>query len=222
MWEACKRWVRTLRQNWVGECLRALCRGRDACGIVGLALMVAVAPVHGVADVQIGGPFELTDQNGARRTDKDFRGSYMLMFFGFTNCPDTCPTTLATMTQALEALARRDKAKAERAIPIFISVDPERDTPEVLRDYTESFHPRLVALTGTPRQLSDVARPYGVFFAKVPTAGPGRYVVDHTSFIYLIGPDGKYIQHFESDADADQILGALMRSVVTPKVGGRS
>jgi cytochrome oxidase Cu insertion factor (SCO1/SenC/PrrC family) len=222
MWDAGKRRVHVQGQDWIGEFLRALRRGRVACTIVALALMVAGAPARSAAEVQIGGPFELTDQHGATRTDKDFRGSYMLMFFGFTNCPDTCPTALLTMTQALETLARQDKAKAERVVPIFISVDPERDTPEVLLDYAENFHPRLVALTGTPKQLSAVARPYGVFFAKVLTGGAGRYVIDHTSAIYLIGPDGKYIQHFEGDPNVDEIIAALMRSVVTPKVGGRS
>jgi cytochrome oxidase Cu insertion factor (SCO1/SenC/PrrC family) len=221
MWEAGERQPRGRELSWIGKCARAFSRGRVACGIVGLALMVTIAPVPGTAEVQIGGPFELKDQHGATRTDKDFRGSYLFMFFGFTNCPDTCPTTLMTMTQALEALARQDKAKAERVVPIFISVDPERDTPQVLKDYAENFHPRLVALTGTHNQLSEVARPYGVFFAKVLTGGAGRYVIDHTSFIYLVGPDGKYIKHFESDVTVDQLVDAL-RSVGTRKVDGDS
>src|SRR3546814_13217855 len=95
-----------------------------------LALAMSAAPLRGEAEVQIGGPFELTDQNGNTRTDEDFRGSYLLMYFGFTNCPDTCPTSLWTMTQALEAFGSWDAARAERVIPVFVSVDPGRDTPE--------------------------------------------------------------------------------------------
>lgn len=217
--EASKRTVRIARQGWIGECVRALSSGRVACGMVGLALMVTVAPVLNAPEVRIGGPFALTDQDGAPRTDKDFHGWYLLMFFGFTNCPDTCPTALSTMTRGLDALARRDAAKARQMVPVFVSVDPERDTPAVLRDYAENFHPRLVALTGTLAQLSAVARPYGVFFAKVPTGEPGSYVVDHTSVIYLIGPDGKYIEHLESNAGVDQIVAALMRSVIKVRGG---
>jgi protein SCO1/2 len=188
--------------------------------MIGLGLLFALAPVGGGAAVQIGGPFELVDQHGATRTDADFRGSYLLIYFGFTYCPDLCPTTLLKMASALEDLAVLSPAKADRVVPMFISVDPERDTPEVLRGYAEQFDPRLVALTGTPRALAKLGRVYGVFFAKVPTAQPGEYLVDHTSFVYLIGPDGKYVQHFESDVSVDDLVGALRQSVVGPTVGG--
>jgi protein SCO1/2 len=180
---------------------------------IGLALLLAVA-LPGVGAVSIGGPFELVDQHGATRTDQDFRGRYMLMYFGFTHCPDTCPTALLKMTGALEALAELDPVKAERVVPIFVSVDPERDTPEMLRSYAQSFHARLVALTGTPRQLEELGRTYGVFFAKVPTGAPGEYLMDHTGFVYLFGPDGDYLEHFESDASMDDLLDALQRQVL--------
>jgi protein SCO1/2 len=134
---------------------------------------VALAPACGRAGVNIGGPFELLDQSGATRTDEDFRGSYMLMYFGFTTCPDTCPTALLKITNALERLAELDAAKAEWVVPIFVSVDPARDTPEALQSYAEHFHPHLVALTGAPRELDRLGRAYGVFFARVPTREPG-------------------------------------------------
>ena len=169
---------------------------------------------------EIGGPFELVDQHGATRTDADFRGSYLLIYFGFTHCPDTCPTALSKVTGALEALAELDAAKARRVVPMFISVDPERDTPAVLRGYAEQFDPRLVALTGTPRELARLGRAYGVHSAVVPTAEHGGYVMDHTSFLYLIGPDGKYVRHFESDVSVDDLVAALRQSVVGPAVGG--
>ena len=122
-------------------------------------LLLTLAPVGGASAVQIGGPFELVDQHGATRTDADFRGSYLLIYFGYTYCPDLCPTTLLKMTGAIEELATRSPSKADHVIPIFVSFDPDRDTPELLRDYAESFHTRLVALTGSPRALAKSAAP---------------------------------------------------------------
>jgi cytochrome oxidase Cu insertion factor (SCO1/SenC/PrrC family) len=209
---------------WIGAWLRASLRRcgelrrRSGWRAIGLALLVALAP-PGTGAVSIGGPFELVDQHGATRTDRDFRGAYMLMYFGFTYCPDTCPTTLLKVTNALEDLAAVAPAKAERVVPVFISVDPERDTPEALRSYAENFHPRLVALTGTPRELQRLGRAYGVFFAKVPTGEPGEYLMDHTGFVYLIRPDGKYVEHFESDASVGDLVDALQRHVLVAKVG---
>jgi len=192
---------------------------RSGWRALGLALLIALAPPS-AATVSIGGPFELVDQHGAPRTDEDFRGRYLVMYFGFTHCPDTCPTILLKITHALEELTKFDAAKAERVVPVFISIDPERDTPEALRSYAENFHPRLVALTGTLRQLEEVARTYGVFFAKVPTRDPGEYLMDHTSFVYLIGPDGNYLEHFESNVSVDDLLDALRREVVAAEIGG--
>jgi protein SCO1/2 len=105
-------------------------------------------------------------------------------------------------------------------VPVFISVDPERDTPEALRSYAENFHPRLVALTGAPRELESLGRAYGVFFAKVPTGQPGEYLMDHTGFIYLMGPDGEYLEHFESDVSVGDLVDALRRHVLAAGVGG--
>jgi cytochrome oxidase Cu insertion factor (SCO1/SenC/PrrC family) len=186
---------------------------------IGLALLVALA-APGTQAVSIGGPFELVDQHGVTRTDADFRGVYMLMYFGFTHCPDTCPTSLLKITNALEELAELDAAKAERVVPVFVSVDPERDTSEALRSYAEHFHPRLVALTGALRELEELGRAYGVFFAKVPTGKQGGYLMDHTSFVYLIGPDGKYVEHFESDASVGDLVDALQRHVLAAEGGG--
>lgn len=198
----------------------ALPRRALAWVTVGLGLLIALTPVGTGAAVRIGGPFELIDQHGAARTDADFRGSYMLIYFGFTNCPDLCPTTLLKMTDAIEEVAVLSPVKSARVVPLLISVDPERDTPEVLREYAAQFDPRLVALTGTPRALADVGRTYGVFSAKVPTEEPGEYVVDHTSFVYLMGPDGKYIEHFESDVGVGDLVAALKQSTVGPSTGG--
>ena len=181
-------------------------------GALIFALLLALAPL-GAQAITIGGPFQLVDQYGAIRADRDFRGAYMLIYFGYTYCPDTCPTMLLKITEALDQLAARALAKAERAVPVFISIDPERDTPDVLRSYAQNFHPRLVALTGTPRELERLGRTYGMFVSKVLTGEFDEYLLDHTSFVYLIGPDGKYVEHFESDVSVEDLVAALRRDV---------
>jgi protein SCO1/2 len=177
-----------------------------------LALMAAAD----ARAVEIGGPFELVDQNGVTRTDADFAGSYLLIYFGYTYCPDLCPTTLIEMAEAVEVLAEQDPAKAARVVPVFITVDPQRDTPDVLKGYAEGFQPRLVALTGSQRAVDKVGRKYGVFHARAPGRGPDDYLVDHPSFGFLMGPDGRYLEHFEKDASVDDLVAALRREVVVP------
>jgi cytochrome oxidase Cu insertion factor (SCO1/SenC/PrrC family) len=155
----------------------------------------------------IGGPFQLTDQNGKPRTDADFRGQYLLVFFGYANCPDTCPTTLQTLTQAMDKLG----PAAQRVTPIFITVDPERDTAAALKEYAQNFHPRLVALTGSADQIAAVAKEYRVYFAK---SGDGpNYAMDHTALIYMMGPDGRYLANFAPQAAADDIAKDLRQRI---------
>ncbi|MDE2167481.1 MAG: SCO family protein [Alphaproteobacteria bacterium] len=135
----------------------------------------------------LGGPFSLTDQNGATRTDVDFRGKLMLIYFGYTNCPDTCPATLTEIIKALDVLGPAG-AGVE---PIFITVDPARDTPARLKTYAANFSPRLIALTGTPAQLAAVEREFRVYASKEPGGPVDDALLDHSSFIYLMGRDGK-------------------------------
>ena len=160
----------------------------------------------------LGGSFELVDHNGVMRTAEDFRGSYSLIYFGFTHCPDLCPTSLAKMSRALDSLAERAPAKAARIVPIFITVDPERDTVDVMKDYVANFHRRLVGLTGTAEQVDRAAKNYGAFYAPVPVDG-GDYVVDHSGFILLMGPTNEYLTHFESDVEAADLVKELDRRV---------
>ena len=144
----------------------------------------------------MGGPFTLTDQNGRRVSETDFAGKYRIVYFGFTFCPDVCPTDLATIGAALRQFESRDAARAARVQPIFISVDPTRDTPLVLRAYVANFHPRMIGLTGSEDEISRVARAYGVYFQRGRTdpAHPERgYPVDHSRLAVLYGPDGKPI-----------------------------
>ncbi len=155
----------------------------------------------------IGGPFSLVNQRGERVTDEDLAGRYKLIYFGYTYCPDFCPMSLSSMTKALDLL---EPEQAERVTPIFISVDPERDTVAHLKDYAGLFHPRLVALTGTPEETDAAARAYRVYHNKVDAAeSPTDYLVDHSVFTYLMGPDGEYLTHFGHDATPEEIAERL-------------
>ena len=148
------------------------------------------APLEGAA---IGGPFTLTDQSGRTVTDASFAGTYRLVYFGYSFCPDICPVDLNWLMLGLKQFERSDPALAAKIQPMMITVDPERDTPEVLAAYVQQFHPRLLGLTGTPQQIADVARSYAVAYQKQPGATPGSYLVSHIQIAYLIGPDGKPI-----------------------------
>lgn len=154
----------------------------------------------------VGGPFTLTDETGKKVTDKDFRGRYTLVFFGFTSCPDICPASLQLISAVLGNLG----AKADRITPIFISVDPERDTPEKLGQYVKSFDPRIVGLTGTPEEIAAVAKAYKVYYKKVPNPdSPANYGMDHTSILYVMGPDGSYLTHFTPTTSVDDMTAKL-------------
>jgi protein SCO1 len=156
----------------------------------------------------IGGPFTLVDQNGNTVTDRDFRGKYMLIFFGFTHCPDICPAELQVMTAALDQLGN----KADKVLPIFVTVDPQRDTPEVLRDFVKNFSPRLVGLTGSPEAVAAAAKAYRVVYSKVELPNSaGGYTVDHSALVYLMGPDGQYLAHFAYGTSAETMAQALRR-----------
>lgn len=142
--------------------------------------------------VAIGGPFSLIDQHGRTVTDQSLRGRYLLIYFGYTFCPDVCPTELQAMSHALDELG----PEGEKVTPVFVTVDPARDTAEQLAGYAEHFHPRLLALTGSEQQIADAARAYRVFYRKVESEGSGDYLMDHSSIIYLMGPDGGFLTHF--------------------------
>jgi len=130
----------------------------------------------------------------------------MLIYFGYTYCPDVCPTELQTMTQALDQLG----TKAGEVQPIFITVDPERDTQAEMKSYAENFHPRLLALTGTAEQVADAAKAYRVFYEKAKQPD-GTYLMDHSSIVYLMGRDGKYLAHFGGNTTADQMAAAIAK-----------
>jgi protein SCO1/2 len=153
----------------------------------------------------IGGPFALTDQNGVHRTDADFRGKLMLVYFGFTYCPDICPTDLQQMGLAVDQLG----PAGERVQPIFITVDPERDTAEHLKDYMALFHPRFVGLTGDAAAIRQSARNYRVYYEKVEREDKADYTLDHSAFIYLMDRDGKYLGFFPPGISAERLAETL-------------
>ena len=150
---------------------------------------------------RIGGPFALIDHTGRLRTDADFRGKFLLIYFGYSYCPDICPTDLQQIGLALDGLG----AAAEAVQPIFITVDPERDTAAHLADYVSMFHPRLIGLTGSAEQIRSVALAYRVYYAKYPPDSRD-YVIDHSSFVYLVDQSGKYIGFLPSGTAAERII----------------
>jgi cytochrome oxidase Cu insertion factor (SCO1/SenC/PrrC family) len=152
----------------------------------------------------VGGPFELTDHTGRRRTDADFRGKLVVLYFGYTSCPDVCPTELQAITLALDRLG----AAADAVQPLFITVDPERDTPSRLADFISAFDPRFVALTGAIPAIRKAALAYRVYFARPVTAA--NYPVDHTGFIYLVGADGRYLGFLPPGLAPDAIANAIL------------
>jgi cytochrome oxidase Cu insertion factor (SCO1/SenC/PrrC family) len=180
---------------------------------VGTATWFALTPASrsmAGGEALVGGPFTLTDQHGAEVTEQDFAGRYMLIYFGYTYCPDFCPMSLSTMTQALDLLPPE---QAEQVVPIFITVDPGRDTVAQLAEYAPLFHPRLVALTGSPEATKAAALAYRVYFAKAGDQDSDAYLMDHSTFIYLMGPDGRYVRHFAHNAAPEEIAAAIEAAI---------
>jgi protein SCO1/2 len=153
---------------------------------------------------QVGGPFRLTDQTGKSVSDRDFRGRYMLIYFGYSFCPDICPTTLQVMADAIGKLGD----KAARITPVFITIDPERDTPKVLKEYMNAFGPNFVGLTGSAAAIKDVEKKYRVYAEKKPLKG-GNYGMDHSSVLYLMGPDGRLVTYYDEAISPDNLAKEL-------------
>ena len=154
----------------------------------------------------IGGPFHLVDQEGKTVTDADLRGKWSLVYFGYTHCPDACPTALNDISIALDELG--PKRAAVR--PVFITVDPERDTSEVLKSYVTSFDAPILALTGTPEEIAQAAKGYRVYYAKHPEVG-GDYSMDHSSVIYVMDPEGRFTATFTPESSPEDIAARLKK-----------
>lgn len=161
--------------------------------------------------IAVGGPFSLTDTAGRPVTDVDFRGRWLLVMFGYSTCPDVCPTELQAVAAAMEQLG----AQAAAVVPVFITIDPERDTPRVLGSYVKLFDDRLVGLTGTQAQVAAAARAYRVYYAKVPAKAGQDYLMDHSSFLYLMGPDGKLRLLIKPDSNGADIAASIKSRMST-------
>lgn len=163
-------------------------------------------------EAAINASFELTDHLGETRRDEDFTGDWKLVFFGFTNCPDVCPLGLATIADVMDRLGQ----DAEQVQPLFISVDPERDTPEALAEYVAAFHPKIVGLTGSTAEITEAAGNFAAYFEKIEdTSAPDGYTMGHTSAIYLIDPAGEFVTVYGYDEAAEQIAADLEERMET-------
>ena len=162
---------------------------------------------------QVGGPFTLTDQTGKQRSDTDFRGKLMIVYFGYTYCPDVCPTDLMAITQALDALG----PAAEGVQPVFITIDPERDT-KLLADYVSAFHHSLVGLTGSPDEIRKVANSYKAFYVKVQDERSRDYSIDHAGVIYLIGRNGEYLGFIPPQTSPDRLTEVLRKNLANQQM----
>lgn len=175
-----------------------------------VGLLVLFWTMGGVSKVAqpaaIGGPFQLTDQNGQTITDKSLKGKPTLIFFGYTHCPDVCPTSLFEMSEVLRALGK----DADKVNAVFISVDPERDTPATMKDYLSSFDPHLEGLSGDPAETAKVITSYRVYAKKVPTKD-GDYTMDHTALIYLMDRDGRFVSPFNLKRTPEEAATELKR-----------
>ena len=173
---------------------------------LGVILFVSHGQGLGGGPSAIGGPFKLTDQDGKPITDKDFKGRPLLVFFGYTHCPDICPTTLFELSEVLHAMGK----DADRVNALFITVDPERDTAPVMKDYLSSFDPHLRGATGDQKEIDAAEKEYRVYAKKVPT-GKGDYSMDHTALVYLMDKQGRFVAPFKLDRKPEQAAADLRR-----------
>jgi len=198
-----------------------------ALGAIGIAAVVAWQFIAGsrmvdppgrggfTAAVKIGGPFKLVSHRGEKVSDETYRGRFLLVYFGYAYCPDVCPTELANMAAAIDYMG-----EAASAIqPLFITVDPERDSPSLMANYVAQFHPAMVGLTGTNQEIADIAKRYRVFYRKVKDESFNEYIMDHSNFIYLIGPNGEFLSMFRGGTDPAVMVKVINKYVENHAAG---
>jgi protein SCO1/2 len=162
-----------------------------------------------LAGAAIGGDFALTNSAGATVRWSDFAGRYRVVYFGYAFCPDICPTDMQRVAQGLKALKASDPDKAAKIVPIFITIDPERDTPQVVGEFAAAFSPDIIGLTGTPEQIAATAKAFKVFYARGEVVPGGGYLVDHSNVVYLFGPDGEPLATLPADQGGDAVAAEL-------------
>jgi protein SCO1 len=170
-----------------------------------LAACTSPAPRPPLEGARIGGPFALIDQNGKAVTDKSFPGQYRVMYFGYAYCPDICPTDVANLARGLKAFAKAEPGRAKKVKLIFVSVDPARDTPAALKDFTAAFHSEMIGLTGSAKAVEAITKAYGVSVSIAPGQRKDGYLVDHSRATYLMDPDNKPIALIPQDGTAEEI-----------------
>lgn len=173
----------------------------------------AAPPRPPLEGAKIGGPFTLIDQDGRTVTERSFAGKYRIVYFGYTYCPDVCPTGAQHIGAGLRLIEQADPAMAARIVPIFITVDPARDTPAVLKSFTAAFHPRMVGLTGSPAAIAATAKEFAVYYRKGEVTENGGYTVDHSSVGYLMDPDGKPLALVPVDQSPQAVADEVRRWV---------
>ena len=197
-----------LRRLWLALLIGVVPFALTACDKSGGA---GEPPLAGAA---IGGPFTLVDQDGKTVTDRDFAGRYRLIYFGYTYCPDVCPTDLQKLMRGLKAFEASAPALGAKVQPIFITIDPARDTVAVMKDYVAGFDPRLIGLTGSEAEIAQAVRAYRVYASKAATtAADGSYLVDHSTFTFLMDGNGQYVTHFGHDTTSDEMAQKLKELV---------
>ncbi len=200
-------------------------RGKNLWLVLGLAVAIAAGlgwmrfsspplPAGNLAGASLGGPFALVDQNGRTVRDTDFAGRYRLIYFGYGFCPDICPTDLAQLGRGLASFEAQDAARAARVAPIFITIDPARDTPAMLKPFVAAFHPRLVGLTGTSAQIAAVTKAYGVYAKRVDTGDAENYLMDHSAMVYLYGPEGQPIAYLDHKGLTAELITRMLATYV--------
>ncbi len=176
--------------------------------IISMVFCTSILAAEIEVDTTASGPFSLIDQMGKPVTDEDFRGKFMLVFFGYTFCPDVCPIDLQIIAQAMDEMGNA----GDRVQPIFISIDPARDTPEIVAEYASHFHPRLIGLTGSSRQTATAAWNYGATSMKIIHEDhPEEYTVNHSALTYLLGPDGRFVAAFEHNTDYQSMARGILQ-----------
>lgn len=175
---------------------------------------VPLAVQGNLAGASLGGPFTLINQDGQTVRDRDFAGRWRLVYFGYAFCPDVCPTDLALIGRGLQAFEAKDAALGARVAPIFITIDPLRDTPATLKPFVAAFHPRLVGLTGTTAQIDAVTKAYGVYAKRMDTGDPENYLMDHSAMVYLFDPAGKPVAFLLHQGLSAQAITALLAAHV--------
>ena len=180
--------------------------------LFGSALVIGKSSAQAASAVTIGGPFTLSTSDGTTVTDQTYRGKWLLVYFGYTFCPNSCPTMLLDIATALRELGP-DAAKVQ---PLFITIDPQRDTPQVMQQYTQSFDPRILGLIGTQQQIAAAALEYGAYYVRHSTgSGISDYLIDHSTYLYVMDPEGKFVHAFHGDTSGERIAD-LLRGLLKP------